>query len=442
MQTASSNKIALIMKRLILTLIVFSAGFNLLQAQSTTTSFTVDGIKVIYKPSVKKVVNVRVYFRGGVTNYPVMKAGIENFALEAATQCGTKKYSANAIKDTCDKYGINLFGESGYDSGFIQLNCVAKYFNTGWDMFTDAVNNPVFDAPQTDLLKNKVLSHIKSYHSNNYNNLSDLLMNTAFANTPYVINPIGTEQTIAGITTDDLKDYYNKILNKNQIFIVVVGNITKDEIYEKILTAFANIKSAPYTTPNLTAPSLIDNKLITESQDLKTNYVGAVMNAPEFTSPDFVPFRLALSGLSGNLYSYLRSTQGLSPDPGATALQLRMPISVMTASTTNPQQVMLAMLTVLKQVQIRGYDDEWLQHIKNSYITTSYINEQSTAEITNSLGRAEILGNWQYDDDLPQLVNMVTVEQLNTVINYYIKGLRWGYLGNTDVIDGFKPPVY
>jgi hypothetical protein len=37
---------------------------------------------------------------------------------------------------------------------------------------------------------------------------------------------------------------------------------------------------------------------------------------------------------------------------------------------------------------------------------------------------------------------MVTVEQLNNVINYYIKGLRWGYLGNTDAIAGFKPPVY
>jgi zinc protease len=442
MQTASSNKIILIMKRLILTLIVLSAGFNSLLAQSTTTSFTVDGIKVIYKPSVKKVINVRVYFRGGVTNYPVIKAGIENLALEAASQCGTKKYSADAIKDTCDKYGINLFGESGYDSGFIQLNCIAKYFNIGWDLFTDAVNNPLFDPSQTVLLKNRIQSYIKGYHSNANNNLYDLLMESAFANTPYAINPIGTEETIAGITADDLKSHYNKILNKNQMFIVVVGNITKDELYEKILAAFNNIKSVPYTTPILTTQPLTDNKLLNESQDLKTNYVGAVMNAPEFTSPDFVPFRLALTGLSGNLYSYIRSTQGLSYDPVANTLQLRMPVSVMTASTTNPQQVMLAMLTVLKQVQIRGYDDEWLQHIKNSYITNNYINEQSTAEITNSLGRAEILGNWQYDDDLPQLVNMVTVEQLNNVINYYIKGLRWVYLGNTDAIAGFKPPVY
>ena len=430
------------MKRLLLILIVLSTGFNALLAQSTTTSFTVDGIKIIYKPSVKKIINVRVYFRGGVTNYPITKAGIENLALDATTQCGTKKYSADAFRDTCEKYGISMFGSSGYDAGFIQLNCIAKYFNVGWDLFTDAVNNPVFDASKTDLLKGRILASIKSHYSKANNNLSDVLMKSAFANTPYAINPTGNEQTIAGITADDLKDYYNKILNKSQIFIVVVGNINKDEIYEKILAAFTNIKSAPYTIPNLTAPPLIDNKLLSQSQDIKTNYVGAVMNAPEFTSPDFVPFTLALNGLSGNLYAYLHSSQGLSFDPVANTWQLRMPVSVMTASSTNPQQVMLAMLTVLKQVQTKGYDDEWLQHIKNGYITTSYINEQSTAEITNSLGRAEILGNWQYDDDLPQLVNMVTVEQLNKVINYYIKGLRWGYVGNVDVLAGFKPPVY
>jgi zinc protease len=430
------------MKRLLLILIVLSTGFNALLAQSTTTSFTVDGIKIIYKPSVKKIINVRVYFRGGVTNYPITKAGIENLALDATTQCGTKKYRANAFRDTCDKYGISMFGSSGYDAGFIQLNCIAKYFNIGWDLFTDAVNNPVFDASKTDLLKGRILASIKSHYSKANNNLSDVLMKSAFANTPYAINPTGNEQTIAGITADDLKDYYNKILNKSQIFIVVVGNITKDEIYEKILAAFTNIKSAPYTIPNLTAPPLIDNKLLSQSQDIKTNYVGAVMNAPEFTSPDFVPFTLALNGLSGNLYAYLHSSQGLSFDPVANTWQLRMPVSVMTASSTNPQQVMLAMLTVLKQVQTKGYDDEWLQHIKNGYITTSYINEQSTAEITNSLGRAEVLGNWQYYDDLPQLVNMVTVEQLNNVINYYIKGLRWGYVGNVEVLAGFKPPVY
>ena len=95
-----------------------------------------------------------------------------------------------------------------------------------------------------------------------------------------------------------------------------------------------------------------------------------------------------------------------------------------------------------KLIQANGYNDEWLQHIKNTYITNSYINDQSSAQVTENLGLAEILGNWQYADDLPELVNMTTVEQVNRVIGYYITGLRWAYLGNLDAIEGWKPPPY
>ena len=100
------------------------------------------------------------------------------------------------------------------------------------------------------------------------------------------------------------------------------------------------------------------------------------------------------------------------------------------------------MYNVLKDVQNKGLNEEWLQHIKNSYITLSYISDQSASAITNSLGTAEVLGGWQYAEDLPKLVQMVTVDQVNMALNTYISGLKWTYLGNTDAIEGFKPPVY
>jgi hypothetical protein len=52
------------------------------------------------------------------------------------------------------------------------------------------------------------------------------------------------------------------------------------------------------------------------------------------------------------------------------------------------------------------------------------------------------LGDWHYADDLPKLVQMVTVDQVNMALNTYISGLKWTYLGNTDAIEGFKPPAY
>jgi len=430
------------MKKKLLWACFVIAGACSASAQTTTTSFNVDGIKVIFKPTQKKVINIRIYFRGGVTNYKPGQAGIENMAIQAAIAGGTKKYPAGAVRDTADKYDILLSGQSLYDFGYIQLNCVSRYFNQGWDLFSQVVNDPVFDEKELSLLKAKAITGVRRAASDPNSLLFNLQMQAAFENTPYATDPIGSEQTLSSFSAADLGNYYKTLLNKNKIFIVAVGNLDKQDLYEKILYAFDSFTSSPYSATILKAPVIADNKLVTEQRDLKLNYVGAVMSAPEFTSIDYVPFRLAMFGLGGNLYRTLRTQYHLSYDPRLNVLAYRMPVTTLVASTNNPKQAMMAMMSELKTVQNSGYNDEWLQHLKNIYITGNYFDEQSSAGVTESLGRAEVLGNWQYADDLPQLVDMVTADQLNRVVNLYITGVRWAYLGNLDAIQGFRPPAY
>jgi len=432
------------MKKIIFTLIISCVCISIANAQSETEtqSFNADGIKVIFKPTTKNVVNVMMFFRGGVTNYPANKAGIESIALNSAAQCGTKKYPPTAFRDTSDKYGILIYGASSYDYGFIQVNCISKYFDKGWDLFSDAIMNPVFDAGEVNLLKNKVLAANKSQLSNPDNHLFELEMQNAFKNTPYAINPHGDEQTIEGLSVTDLSDYYKTVLNKNRIFIVVVGNVNKQDIFEKILLAFGNIPSKPYTDVEMKTPVFNDNKLLAEKRNTKLNYIGAIMNSPQFTDVNYVPFRLGISALSGSLYAALSTQSSLVYNSNANTLQLKMPIATMSANSIHVQETMLVMVRKLKELQANGADGEWLQHIKNSYLTQSYINNQSAAGIAGILGQAEILGNWQYADDLTKLVDMSTAEQISSALNFYITGLRWTYLGNTDVFEDFKPPAY
>src|SRR4051812_43486588 len=129
------------MKKIFITLLCLFGGLSGTLAQTETTSFDVEGIKVIFKPTLKDIIKVRMFYRGGVTNYPASQAGIEDFALGAATDCGTKKYSGNIYRDIADKYGINIGSEAEYDYGDIQMECVTKYFTQGWDLFTEAVVN-------------------------------------------------------------------------------------------------------------------------------------------------------------------------------------------------------------------------------------------------------------------------------------------------------------
>ena len=53
--------------------------------EAITKEFTVGGIKVIYKPSVKEIISVRLFIKGGTANYTKEQEGVEALALSVAT---------------------------------------------------------------------------------------------------------------------------------------------------------------------------------------------------------------------------------------------------------------------------------------------------------------------------------------------------------------------
>jgi zinc protease len=433
------------MKKIFITLLFIFSGLSVTLAQKETTSFDVDGIKVIFKPTLKEIINVRMYYRGGVQNYKANQAGIESFALAATNDCGTKKYNANIYRDRADKYGIDIGSEAEYDYGNVQMQCVTKYFNEGWDLFTEAVVNPVFDAGEVELLRSKLVAKIRDEQSNPDKRAEQLILQSAFANTPYATDPNGTDEILSKLTAEDLKTYYNSILNKNQLFIVVAGKVTKAQLIAKIKASFGALPSKPYKPAKLEEPIWKDYQVVKEARTLQTNYIDAIMNAPPFNSADYVPYRVGISALGGSLFAELRTRLNLSYDPGSYSVMQHMPYALMFVSTNDPKQAVEAMNRQVKKVLSYGLSPEGLQRIKSSFITNNYIKEQSTASITGSLGIAEVLGGWEFAENLPQAIEKVTVEQINEALYKYIVGLRWSYLGDpqkaTEAADAFKEVI-
>lgn len=423
------------MKKIILQLIIAAACIMPAFAQTesvstlTATSFEVNGLKVIFKPTVKEVISVRMYYRGGNTNYPGTQAGIENFALKAATECGVKKYTANTFKDMADNYNINIGGSSSYDYGNISLNCVAKYFDLGWDLFSRAVTEPTFETAEVELLKAKLLAAINGSATDPDDRIEKLALKSAFEGTSYAYDPDGTEATVNALNADALKAYYYKLLNKKRMFLVVAGKITREQLEQKVKAAFANLPEAPYQPASYTTPQWDGQKVLAEKRDIATNYLNAVMNAPVMSSADYVPYRMGINGLSGVLFSQLRTKYNLSYAPGAYSVLQQMPYAMMYVSTTNPKEAAKIMLTSLERIKNSTLTKEGLRDMKSGYITSNYIKQQSSEAVTGNLGVAEVLGDWMYAERMPDLINSVTPDQIRKALNKYITGLRWSYLG-------------
>ena len=70
--------------------------------------------------------------------------------------------------------------------------------------------------------------------------------------------------------------------------------------------------------------------------------------------------------------------------------------------------------------------------MKSSFITSNYMKLQSSSAITGNLGQAEILGGWQYFENLPTMLEQVTPQQINQAMQKYPIGVRWSYLGDIE----------
>ncbi|MBS1597923.1 MAG: insulinase family protein [Bacteroidetes bacterium] len=417
-------------------LIIFFIGGAAMAQPAPTSSFDVDAIKVIYKPTLKNIANVSVYFRGGVTNYPAEKAGIEKLAVDGAVECGNAKYDKNSFKDKSDNFGIEIDATAGLDNAKISLNCLTKYFNEGWDLLSTAITTPVFDEFAFEKLKQKAISAINQAEGNPDQKLRTMAIQNAFAGTAYAINPAGTEPIISSLTATDVKAYYQKILlNKSRMFIVVVGNIKKEEIIAKIKSAFASVPATGYQPTPPATPKFSDASVTVEERSIATNYIMGIMNAPAYTSPDFVPYVLAISELHGGIFYEVRTKRNLSYAPDAGVRELLSPFTYVYVSTTNPKEAVEVMTNIINDQQQTSINKQGLNEIKALYITGSYKQEESTDAIADNLGRSEILGSWEIAEQFPTMVKNATRSEMSKAFKKYITGIKWTYLGDKQKAD-------
>ena len=126
----------------------------------------VDGVKVIVKPGGNDIVVVHTIIKGGVQNYPLAKAGIENLAITSLTECGTLKDDKNSYKDKLDKVSAIVAGNTDMDYASFRLNCIKSDFATVWPLYTEAMLIPKFDAKEFNRVKQDLINEIRTNESN------------------------------------------------------------------------------------------------------------------------------------------------------------------------------------------------------------------------------------------------------------------------------------
>jgi len=400
-------------------------------AQEKAYDMMINGVKVIVVPSGNEIIQIDLVIKGGVQNYPLNKAGIENLAMTALTECGTEKDSKNAFKNKLDEVDAMIYGFAGKDASHFQLNCIKGDFEGVWPLYVDALTVPKFDGKEFARIREEAINNLRQQESNPDGALQKMAMETAFKGMDYEKSAMGTIENVQKFTPQETKAYYKSILTRSRIFIVVVGDINKADL-EKKMTALLNkipqgkpfvLKRATYTPQK--------NSFVSMKKDVATNYIMGISSAPPANSKDYFPGAIASGLFRDRSFLEVRTKNGLSYAPSAYITSGLTPYSVMYVTTKEPDKYIAVVRNMVDQIKKEGFTNDEVKNKKNTYATYQYYDNETNQSLCALIANNELkLNDWKHALTIKEDLKPVQTTDVNRVFNKYIGNFTWVYQGD------------
>ena len=418
------------MKKLFFCVLVL-AGLSCSAQQNKPYDLTINGVKVIVVPSGNEIVQVDMVFKGGVQNYSADKAGLEKLALNALTECGTKKEDKNSFKNKLDEVEAYIYGSAGRDASHFQMNCIKGDFETVWPLYVEALTEPKFDAKEFARIKEDAMNSLRQQESNPDAALQRLAMETAFKGMDYSKWPSGTIANFEKFTPEDAKAYYHSIFTRSHIFLVVVGDISKEEIQEKMSSLLNKIPQGKPFVLKRTTYIPQENTFVAKQRDVATNYIIGISAAPAANSKDYFAAMLASGLFYDKAFLEVRTKNGLSYAPSAYISSGLTPFSAMYVTTKQPDKYIAVARNMVDNIKKEGFPADDIKNQKNTYATYQYYQNETNGSLCFMVANAELLqGDWHHAFTLKDDLKKVSPDEVNKVFNKYIGNFTWVYQGD------------
>jgi predicted Zn-dependent peptidase len=292
---------------------------------------------------------------------------------------GTASKSMTEFNTEVEEIGTSLGSSSSLDYSEMNMTCLKLYWDKSWNLFTEAIMTPGFKADDFEIFQQQMISNARQREANPDAFLQQSAMTFVFKGRGYEKITDGTTTSLAKLSADITKAYYKNTVNKAHCFLVVVGNISQDDLTAKVKASLAKLTVG-------TAPKMNSEVKITQGninivdRDIATNYLTGMMSAPLLTSNDGVPMMMATDLIADKLFVEIRTRRGLSyaPDASLNTSAITSPFTAVYASTDSPKRVIQVMVDLLDTLKEKGFDDKELTDKKAEFLTTYYMGLETS----------------------------------------------------------------
>jgi zinc protease len=394
------------------------------------------GIHVIFKPvTANDVISVQLFLKGGSAALTPGTAGIENLLVSTAT-LGTRKYTKDQFEAMSTSTGSNVSGSATSAYTSFSLRAVRQHWDEAWDLFSEAVVHPTFPKDEVVLTRDQIVNDLKQRTDDPDSYLNLLSDSVTFAGHPYRFDPLGTPGTIAKFTRDDLARWHKRRLTKENLLVVVVGNVSREDLERKVLAAFGDLPRSGGAAAAVPALAAGKASLTVVQRDLPTNYIQGLYVAPSRTNKDNAALVLASRLLSDRLFEEVRTKRNLTYAVGAGYRTGLVGRGTFYVTAVQPETTLKVIMSEVRRLQREPVPLDRLQETMNEYVTAYWMGQETNASQAQQLGAWELTGGgWRNALTMVERMKALTPADVQRVANSYMKNVRFVVIGNPKKID-------
>lgn len=367
------------------------------------------------------------------------KKGIASLTASTITD-GTIFKSADAIRDETGIRGISISFESSKDSIGGSLVAPKEHLEDAIALLRDILTKPKFERKYLEIAKAQVIKSLEVEKENPAKELSLANDKLIFGTHEYAQNPLGNKQDVLNISQADLKKFVRENLAKDNLYVGIAGDLTKDDAKYIIDEMFSGLsdkkqgKKIDNVVLNFDQPVMkIDRK---DGQNIVSFTVEGTCRKCE----DFYPLYVANhifggAGLNSKLNQKIREKEGLTYGAYSSMI-LTDKVNLLTVGFSSTKDNFEKAVSMFKEewknYAQNGFSKEDVDFAKDYLIASYNLRFASIAGIADMLVMQQKMGlGLDFLNKRNDYVKNVSVEAVNKALKkYFTDNMLQAQIGN------------
>lgn len=222
-----------------------------------------NGLKVVLmeKHSVP-LVQMNVIVKSGIADDPQGKSGLAGLTADMLDEGAAGKTSLQ-LADEINFLGVRISTFSRWHKMGLNLHSPLSKFDEALKIAADILLRPDFPQNELDRIRKEKLTAMLQWHDQANTIASITFQKVLFGDDhPYGRPTIGNEASLKSFTSSDMKNFHSTYFKANNAYVVVVGDITKEQLVPKLESAFGKWEKGNVPVNKLKDAEQINKRVI------------------------------------------------------------------------------------------------------------------------------------------------------------------------------------